>query len=287
MGNLNGISYLGEVPFSIGVIGLGRMAQAILAPLMEKGVFNPKEIIGVVGKKKSVNSALSHLPKGLVVVSSEDSSADEVWNSPIKLLAVKPQQLGLIKEKTLKKDNFSPTNKPLLISLLAGVRLEKLQTAFPSHNCVRAVPNTPALVKAGLTGLSWGEGVSDAQRFSAEAIFKPISQTFELPEEQLDSFLALTSSGPAYIAMISEALADGAVASGLPRDLAYNLANLTLLGSAKLLIEKNLHPAQLKDMVSSPAGTTITALRHLEMAGIRSALMEAVVLAAQRSRELA
>ena len=118
-------------------------------------------------------------------------------------------------------------------------------------------------------------------------LFQPISEVFELQESYLDSFLALTSSGPAYVALIIEALADGAVAAGLPRSMAFHLANKTLLGSVKLLEEKNLHPAELKDMVSSPGGTTIAALRHLEESGLRSSLIEAVVLAADRSKDIA
>ena len=120
-----------------------------------------------------------------------------------------------------------------------------------------------------------------------QKFFNPISEVLELPEKQLDAFLALTSSGPAYIAVIAEALADGAVAAGLPRILANYLSHRTLAGTALLLKEKDLHPGQLKDMVASPGGTTIAALRHLEMAGVRSALIEAVVAAAERSRELA
>ena len=176
--------------------------------------------------------------------------------------------------------------KPLLVSILAGVDLKKLQLRFPSHCCVRAVPNIAVLVAAGLTGLSFGKDVSLKQKLSVEAIFKPISEVIELAEEQLDAFLALTSSGPAYVALITEALSYGAVAAGLSRSLANDLANKTLVGSATLLQKRGLHPAQLKDMVASPSGTTIAALRHLEMSGIRSALIEAVVLAAERSREL-
>ena len=115
----------------------------------------------------------------------------------------------------------------------------------------------------------------------------PIETATSLGASKLDAFLALTSSGPAYVAVIAEALADGAVAAGLPRNLANYLAHRTLAGTASLLNEKELHPGELKDMVASPGGTTITALRHLEKAGLRSALMEAVVLAAERSRELA
>jgi pyrroline-5-carboxylate reductase len=175
----------------------------------------------------------------------------------------------------------------LLISVLAGVTLARLQRLFPGWQCVRAVPNTPALVRAGLTGLAFGVDVPPDQRSWVQQLFAQVGEVHELPEAQLDAFLALTSSGPAFVAVVAEALADGAVAAGLPRLLAQRLAHRTLAGSAALLEERDLHPGQLKDMVSSPAGTTIAGLRQLEKAGLRSALIEAVLAAAQRSRELA
>jgi pyrroline-5-carboxylate reductase len=177
--------------------------------------------------------------------------------------------------------------RPLLISVLAGVTLARLQALFPAHRIVRAVPNTPALVRQGLTGLAWGEGISPEQQLWVRQLFAQVGEVLDLPESQLDAFLALTSSGPAFVALVAEALADGAVAAGLPRALALRLAHRTLAGSAALLQEQELHPAQLKDMVASPGGTTIAGLRQLERAGVRSALIEAVVAAAERSRQLA
>ena len=261
------------------------MARAIVLPLMQAGGINPNNVIGVVGNHGSINSALDQLPKGVTVVSSDDPRAKDAWNCSTKILAIKPQ---LFDSQSLL--NFrvreSTASSSLLISILAGVTLKKLQKKFPEYSCVRAVPNTPIQVGAGLTGLSCGTNLTEDQRILVENIFKPISEVFYLPEDQLDAFLALTSSGPAYIALIVEALTDGAVAAGLSRSLASQLACKTLSGSSLLLQKKKLHPGQLKDIVTSPGGTTITALRHLEMAGVRSALMEAVIAAAERSREL-
>ena len=263
------------------------MAKAILTPLLEKGVYKPERVLGIVGSTSSITAAFKGLPKGVRVVSCEDVLSKDVWSSPLKLLAVKPQQFGKIKECV---STFQPNDqfpKPLLISVLAGITLTALQKAFPNHTCVRAVPNTPSLVGEGLTGLSWGEEMTMDQKMAVRKIFEPISEIFVLPEPQLDSFLALTSSGPAYIALVVEAMADGAVAAGLPRNLSNQLALKTVSGTASLLRGKDLHPAELKDMVASPGGTTISALRHLELAGLRSALIEAIVLAAQKSRQLA
>ena len=142
-------------------------------------------------------------------------------------------------------------------------------------------------VGAGLTALAWGEGVSDEQRQTVVQLFSDVGEVLELPEEKLDAFLALTSSGPAFVALMTEAMADGAVAAGLPRDLAHRLAHRTLAGTAELLDKRPLHPGQLKDMVTSPAGTTIAGIRKLEQSCVRSALIEAVLAAAERSRALA
>ena len=262
------------------------MAKAIISPLLERGEYDPENVFGVVGSPSSITSALVDIPKGVRVVSSDDDLCREVWNAPLNLLAVKPQQFGQIKEFVSSSQSNNQSPKPLLISVLAGITLKSLQNAFPGHTCVRAVPNTPSLVGEGLTGLAWCDDITSNQKISVRKIFEPISEIIELPERQLDAFLALTSSGPAYIALVVEAMADGAVAAGLPRNLSNQLAHKTLSGTASLLREKCLHPAELKDMVASPAGTTISALRHLELAGLRSALIEAVVLAAQKSRQL-
>jgi pyrroline-5-carboxylate reductase len=199
----------------------------------------------------------------------------------VVLLAVKPQQLEAVAPAA------AAGSGGLLISVLAGVTLARLQRLFPGWQCVRAVPNTPALVRAGLTGLAFGVDVPPDQRRWVQQLFAQVGEVHELPEAQLDAFLALTSSGPAFVAVVAEALADGAVAAGLPRLLAQRLAHRTLAGSAALLHEQDLHPGQLKDMVSSPGGTTIAGLRRLEAGGVRSALLEAVLAAAERSRQLA
>jgi len=262
------------------------MAKVILQGLFDKGEFLPEEVLAVVGQAKSISRSNQQFSNSLSVLDASDLNSQMVWDAPVKILAVKPQQLDQIREKISAEAQLMFANKPLLISVLAGVKLDTLQSLFPSHSCVRAVPNAPALVGAGLTGLSWGDDVSEEHKRLVEKIFNPISKVFQLPEMQLDAFLALTSSGPAYLALIAEALADGAVAAGLPRYLAYQLTNLTLEGTSRLLKEKELHPGELKDMVASPAGTTIRAIRHLEKEGVRSALIEAVVLSAQKSREL-
>jgi pyrroline-5-carboxylate reductase len=274
-------------PGTFGVIGLGRMAQALLFPLMASGLLPRERVQAVVASDASAQRLAAAHP-GLAV----GTDAAAAWRADALLLAVKPQQLAALAAtaptppSATEAGTEGSTQPPLLISVLAGVTLGRLQALFPGRRIVRAVPNTPCLVGAGLCGLAWGEGVSEAQRRWVQQLFAQVAEVVELPEPQLDAFLALTSSGPAFVALVSEAMADGAVAAGLPRALAQHLAHRTLAGTAALLHEQDLHPGQLKDMVSSPGGTTIAGLRRLEAGGVRSALLEAVLAAAERSREL-
>jgi pyrroline-5-carboxylate reductase len=263
------------------------MAQALLFPLMASGLLPRERVQAVVASDASAQRLAAAHP-GLAV----GTDAAAAWRADALLLAVKPQQLAALAAtaptppSATEAGTEGSTQPPLLISVLAGVTLGRLQALFPGRRIVRAVPNTPCLVGAGLCGLAWGEGVSEAQRRWVQQLFAQVAEVVELPEPQLDAFLALTSSGPAFVALMSEAMADGAVAAGLPRALAQHLAHRTLAGTAALLHEQDLHPGQLKDMVSSPGGTTIAGLRRLEAGGVRSALLEAVLAAAERSREL-
>ena len=253
------------------------MAQALLLPLLDAGVVERSAVQAAVASPASAErlAAAHDIAVG--------TSPDQAWRAPMVLLAVKPQQLDAAAAACAS----TGASGGLLISVLAGVTLKRLEASFPGWTCVRAVPNTPALVRAGLTGLAFGAGVSDEERARVRELFALVGEVQELPESQLDAFLALTSSGPAFVALVAEAMADGAVASGMPRQLAHHLAHRTLAGTAALLHEQALHPGALKDMVSSPAGTTIAGLRELERAGVRSGVIEAVVAAAERSRQLA
>lgn len=247
-------------------------------PLLDQGVIARDLVQAVVASEDSARRLQAELG---VAVGLDPARA---WAAPAVLLAVKPQLLSAVAAAAPSPQPGD--DAPLLISVLAGVTLERLERCFPGRRCVRAVPNTPCLVGAGITGLAWGQGLPDEQRQWVLDLFARVGMVKELPESQLDGLLALASSGPALAAVLLEALADGGVASGLPRPLALELALGMMVGSVKVLQEQGLHPAQLKDMVASPAGTTIAALRQLEQAGVRSALIEAVLAAAERSRAL-
>ena len=201
----------------------------------------------------------------------------------VLVLAVKPDQaVGVLEE-------IRPyvTEGHLLLSIAAGVPLKKLEEAlFEGVRVVRVMPNTPALVGASATAYALGEWATRDDAATAQRLFSAVGIAVEVKERLLDAVTGLSGSGPAYGAVIIEALSDAGVAAGLPRDLALRLAAQTLLGSARLILETGLHPASLKDLVSSPGGTTIAGLYQLEQAGLRGALMAAVRAATERSREL-
>lgn len=274
---------------TFGVVGLGRMARALLLPLLDSGLVARSDVRATVATEASARRLAEQLG---IQVSTE---AAQAWSASVVLLAVKPQQIesvapaaaAVLAAAEAAVGSAAPGREPLLISVLAGVPLRRLQALFPGRACVRAVPNTPAMVRAGLTGLSWGAGVDEGRREEVRQLFAQVGEVLDLPEPQLDPFLALTSSGPAFLALVAESMADGAVAAGLPRPLASHLAHRTMAGTAALLMGQELHPGELKDMVTSPAGTTAAGLRELERAGLRSALIEAVLAATERSRQLA
>ena len=205
----------------IGKLRFGE-GQYIETSLLEAGLVEPDAVRAVVASETSA-AALRQAHHGLDV----DTDPGAAWAAPVVLLAVKPQQLDLAVQAA------AGGSGGLLVSVLAGVTLERLQRLFPQRQCVRAVPNTPALVRAGLTGLAFGADVDPGQRRWVEQLFAQVGEVHELPEPQLDAFLALTSSGPAFVAVVAEALADGAVAAGLPRLLAQRLTHRTGLSAGQ------------------------------------------------------
>ena len=204
--------------------------------------------------------------------------------SEVLLLAIKPQVLDAVVTELASRERIS--NKPLVISILAGVTLSRLEAAFPGQPVIRAMPNTPATVGVGISAIAAGKGVSEGHISQAKSIFQAVGQVVEVPESLMDAVTGLSGSGPAYVAMMIEALSDGGVAAGLPRAVASQMALQTVLGTAQLIEQSQLHPAQLKDRVTSPGGTTIAGVVQLEKAGFRSAVIEAVRAAYQRSQEL-
>ena len=264
----------------IAVIGFGNIAKAIITPLLDKKLINPEDIYCLVNSKESLENIKKSFKYDVNIFQANSKEANLIWSCQVKLLSVKPQQLKEIREL----DNHK-INENLLVSILAGVSLDKLSQKFPNHRCVRVVTNIPITVGKGLTGISWGEDISEDQKQFTKKLFKSSSKIYEFTEDYLDTFLALTSSGPAIIALIIEALSDGGLSGGLQKKLSEELVMEMILGTITLIKQKNLSTADLKNIVTSPGGTTISALRVLENKNLRSALIESIVSASNRSKE--
>ena len=199
------------------------------------------------------------------------------------ILAVKPDQVTAVME------DLKPvlTEEHLLVSIAAGMRLERLEaTVGAGMRVIRVMPNTPALVGASASAFARGKAARPEDCALVQKLFAAVGVVHEVKEHLFDAVTGLSGSGPAYIYTIIEALSDGGVAAGLPRAIATNLAAQTVLGSARMVLETGLHPGALKDMVTSPGGTTIEGLHELEKAGVRAAMSNAVRAAAEKSRKL-
>jgi len=264
----------------IAIIGFGNIAKAIITPLLDKKLIHPENIYCVVNSEKSLENIKKNYKYNLNVFKSDSEESKIVWNCQVKFLSVKPQNLKDINEAQNLK-----TKENLLISILAGVSLNRLTQKFPNHRCVRAVTNIPITVGKGLTGIAWGEEITKDHKQFTKKLFKNTSKIYEFSEDYLDIFLALTSSGPAILALIIEALSDGGLSGGLPKILSEELVTEMILGTTSLIKENKLTTSELKNLVTSPGGTTISALRVLEKKSVRSALIESIVSASNRSKE--
>jgi pyrroline-5-carboxylate reductase len=263
--------------YQLGVIGGGVMGEALLSRLIAEQVYDPQQVI--VSDPMTTRGDVLRSRYGIATTTSNP----EASQAEILLLAVKPQILGVV-QQSLAEVSLPP--QTLVLSILAGVTLDRLSTVFPQQPTIRVMPNTPATVGAGMTAIAPNTQVSTLQMTQAERIFAAVGEVVTVPERLMDAVTGLSGSGPAFVALFIEALADGGVAAGLPRTIAQKLALQTVYGTAQLLRETELHPAQLKDQVTSPGGTTIAGVATLEEQGFRSAVIKAVQAAYGRSREL-
>lgn len=261
---------------ALGVIGGGIMGEAILSRLFVRNIYAPDRV-----KVADPNPQRREYLTQEYGVAVTAENAEVTREAEVLLLAVKPQ----IFDRVAPDLALLPASS-LVISILAGTPLSRLQAACGDRAVVRVMPNTPATVGAGISALAPGSQVSPTQLETAKQILAAVGSVVEVSEPLLDAVTGLSGSGPAFAAAFIEALSDGGVAAGLPRAIASQLAIETVLGAATLLKEKQMHPAQLKDSVTSPGGTTIAGMVALEKGGLRSAAIEAVKAAAARSREL-
>jgi pyrroline-5-carboxylate reductase len=264
----------------IAFIGAGNMAEALLRGLVQGGHVPAAHIHASAPRAER----LAELATKYGVTTTLDN-AEAARAATIVVLATKPQILG----KVLLQIGPHVQQGALVISVCAGIDCATIEAAFPAERgvrVVRAMPNTPALVGAAATAVSAGVAATDADVKMATALFDAVGITVALDESHLDAVTGLSGSGPAYIFLILEALADAGVKVGLSRRTAQRLAAQTVMGSAKLLLDTDEHPGKLKDMVTSPGGTAIAGLHTLEEGGLRTTLINAVETATKRAREL-
>ncbi len=263
----------------IAFIGAGNMAEALIRGLIASGVYKPGDIVAADVLKKR----LEHLSAEYKIKIS-DKNNKAAKQADIIVLSVKPNHVLNVLEE------ISPELTPskIVITIAAGISIPAVSQVLENKTkIIRVMPNTPALVLAGASVLYCNENVNSKERQRVKKIFESVGIAYIVEDEALlDPATGLSGSGPAFVSIFIEALSDGGVKMGLPRDMAHTLAAQTVYGTAKMIIEGDAHPAEFKDRVSSPAGTTIEGIHYLEKGGFRSSTISAVEAATRRSKEL-
>lgn len=268
--NLSGVDIL-----NIAVLGAGNMATAIIRGILNNGFVNQSEVF-VSDKNAAARERVAALG---VHTYEENLKAAECGE--LILIAVKPNVVPVVLEELRRLQGIE--NK-VIVSIAAGVTMDCLSKGLEGKaKVVRVMPNTPAMVGEGMSAICRNPLLSTEETEQVLALFSTLGKAILVDEKQIDAVTAVSGSGPAYVYMIIEAMADGGVLCGLPRETAYTLAAQTVLGSAKMVLESGEHPGALKDKVCSPGGTTIEAVYALEQAGLRPAMIDAVKRCAEKS----
>lgn len=262
----------------LGFIGLGNMAKAMIGGMLKEKVVDASDIMGSAASASSKEYARNNL--GILI--GEDNIQVAQF-ADILILAVKPQVLPQVVLQI--KDVIAP--ETVVMSIAAGVSLGRLQELFDREvKLIRCMPNTPALVGKGCTGVCCNGLVTEEEMKQSLTLLSSFGLAEEVPEKLMDAVVGVSGSSPAYVFLFLEALADGAVQAGMPRAQAYRFAAQSVMGSAALMLETGKHPGELKDMVCSPGGTTIDAVQVLEDRGFRSSIMHAVAACVEKSQKL-
>ena len=262
----------------LGFLGAGNMAGALIRGLLQAGVVKPASIVASDVRAEHLDQLKA--THGIRVTTDNHKLVKE---SAILVLAVKPQVI----DKVLLAVGGDVRKETLVISIAAGVPIAAIESRLPEGTrVVRSMPNVAALALAGATAISAGTHATESDLLAATALFEAVGRVVTLDEMLMDAVTGLSGSGPAYVMLIIEALADGGVKVGLHRDTALLLAAQTVFGATKLLLDTGEHPGRLKDMVTSPGGTAIAGLHTLESGALRRTLMDAVESATRRSAEL-
>ena len=263
----------------IGFIGLGNMASAMIGGMLQKGVAKPEEVIGSAKTEKTLQKAAEQYDIRVTL-----DNAEVAGESDILFLAVKP----IFFPEVIEQIKDVVREDQIIVSIAAGRNLAYLYEAFGRKELkiVRCMPNTPALVLEGCTGVCAGENVTEEELDQVLILLRSFGVASVVPERLMDVVVGVSGSSPAYVFMFIEAMADEAVAAGMPRAQAYQFAAQSVLGSAKMVLETRKHPGELKDMVCSPGGTTIQAVKVLEEKGMRAAVMDAMEACIDKSRSM-
>ncbi len=261
-----------------GFVGAGNMAEALMKGIISAGVAQPEDIIA----SEIIPERRDYIARTLGVPVTADNG-EVARNANVIVLAVKPHLVGPV------LDELKPcfTSDHLLISIAAGVRISFIESHLNwGVRVARVMPNQPCLVGASASAFAMGKSAKKEDKETVQKVLESVGVAFAVEEKMLDAVTGLSGSGPAFVYVVIEALSDGGVLAGLPRDVSTVLAAQTVLGAAKTVLETKGHPAQYKDMVASPAGTTIEGLKVLEESAVRGAFIKAVDAAAKRSAEL-
>lgn len=264
----------------VAIVGTGTMGRALGRGLIQAGVLSADRVQGTVKHPASAETAAEQVP---FAVGTDNAAA--VQGADVVLLCTKPRHTTAVLEELQAAGAL--THSPLVISIAAGVSTTDLQASGGADlRVIRAMPNTPCLIGQGMVVLSGGARASSEDLDRAETIFSPLARVLRLDEEHMDSVTGLSGSGPAFVYVIIEALAEGGVMTGLPRKVATQLAAQTVAGAARMVLDTGRHPASLKDDVTTPAGCTISALLALEDGRLRSVLARGVQEAARSAAGL-
>ncbi len=263
----------------VAILGAGKIGESLLAGLLTSGWRTPDEIVVTARREERVQELQErHGVRGTL------SNAEAVSGATLVVIAVKPQDFDVL----LGEIGGLLTPEQIVLSVAAAIPTSQIEARVaPGVPVVRAMPNAPALVHEGMAGVCAGAHAGDEQLALAEEVLSHLGAVARVPERYMDAVTAVSGSGPAYFALLAEAMIEAGILLGLGRETSTQLVVQTMLGTARLLRDERMHPVELREAVTSPGGTTIQAIRELEQAGVRAAFLNAIQAAMVRSRELA
>jgi pyrroline-5-carboxylate reductase len=263
----------------IAVLGAGKAGEALIAGLISSGWREPGEIAATARREERLTELAERYG-----ITATGSNAEAATDAGVVVIAVKPQDI----EALLASVAGTLTRAQTVLSIAAAIPTRLIESRLADGiPVVRAMPNTPVTVHEGMAGVAAGAHADEEHLAAAEEVLRSVGRSVRVDESYMDAITAVSGSGPAYFALLAESMIEAGILLGLSREIATDLVVQTMLGTAKLLRDEEMHPVQLREMVTSPGGTTIAAIRELEQAGVRAAFLNAIQAAMKRSQELA